>query len=330
MEFNRSQDYKKEDGLNDLITFFAGTVAHLPEVKLDKLIYIAHLYHYANFGELLTKTRFFSLAYGPHAPIIRSASKRLIENKFIYLVESRTSSDSVYSNPCLIIKVCGLKDTNLSSPCLNTLREVMEHWGDRPYEHILDYTARTIPYLSTSYREPIDWTLSRPHRELKYALSYPKRVCTHSFVEEPETPVNQSNACSQGGPVSVNEVAEIYLAICGGHPDKIPSQEYLGFDLQSVLHALDEPGDKGEGGSKKCPTEIEKAAQLTHSLLNSLSFKSFSARVALKTGMFFLRRLGYSFDGDILEEHWPDGNSYEIFKEWFGKVTVKIDIKQKS
>lgn len=329
MVLNRAQDNKQNDGLNDLITFFASTVAHLSEVKLDKLLYIAHLYHYANFGELLTKTRFFSLAYGPHAPIIRSASKRLFENKSLYLMESRTSSDPVYSNPCRIIKACSPENARLSSSCLNTAQAVMEDWGDKPYEQILDYTTRTIPYLSTAYRDPIDWTLSRPHREFKYALSYPERVCIHHFVQGPETPLDQSNVCNQEVAVSIKEVAEIYLSICGVPPEKIPSRKYLGFDLQPVLHALYQAGDKSKNSAKKCPTEIEKAAQLTYSLWDSMAFKSTSSRVALITGMFFLKKLGYSFDGDILEDHWPDGTSYDVFKEWFGMVTIKIDINQK-
>jgi hypothetical protein len=325
MESHRSKDKRRNEALNDLIAFFAGTVTHLPEVKLDKLIYIAHLYHYANYGELLTNTRFFSLSFGPHAPIIRSATKRLVQSKSITLMDSRTSSDPVYSNPCWILRGEGPREENLSSPCLKTLREVMVDWGDRPYEDIVDYTTRTIPYLSTPYREPIDWTLSRPFRELKQALSYRERVCIHHFVEEPEKSVQHSNACRKGEPVSISEVAEIYLAVCGEHPDKIPSREYLGFDLQSVLHALDQVEKKRVGGSNKHPAEIEKAAEITDSIMMSLSFRSFSARVALKTGMFYLRKRGYCFDGDVLEEHWPESNSHETILEWYGRMSVKVD-----
>jgi len=326
MEFNRSQKSKQNDALDDLITFFAGTVVHLPEVKLDKLIYIAHLYYYAKSGELLTKTRFFSLSYGPHAPTLRSALRRLIENKSISLKESRTSSDPVYSNPCLIIKACGPKNKNLSSSSLHALRDVLEDWGDKPYDLILEYTARTIAYLSTSYREPIDWTSSRPYHELTHVLPYPERLSIHKFVEKHETPAPRSDARCQEVPLSVHEVAEIYLALCGEHPDKIPSREYLGFDLQSVHHALDKQAGKNEGSYKHLD-EIEKASQIADALFTALSFRSLSARVALKTGMFFLRKKGFSFHDDVLEEHWPDDNSYEILKEWFGRVSVRVDTK---
>ena len=90
--------------MKHIITHFACTVQHLLEVKLDKLIYIANLYHYSNHGELLTDIRFFSLSFGPHAPIIRSILNELTEGDVIYLMDSRTSTDPVYSNPCKIIK----------------------------------------------------------------------------------------------------------------------------------------------------------------------------------------------------------------------------------
>jgi hypothetical protein len=139
----------------------------------------------------------------------------------------------------------------------------------------------------------------------------------------PETPVQQPGAFGQEAQVSIHEVAEIYLAACGEQPDQIPSREHLGFDLQAVFGALDKRVDRQESGSRKHPDEIEQAAQITDSLLATLSFRSLSARVALRTGMFFLRKQGYSFDGDIMEEHWPAGNSYEILKEWFGRVKCK-------
>ncbi len=327
MESNGSQNNNKNDRLKDLITYFARMVAHLPEVKLDKLIYISQLYHYSNSGELLTKTRFFGLSYGPHAPLIRSTLKKQLDNKSLYLTESRTSSDPVYSNPCLIIKSSEQNDKNLSCLCLNTLREVVEDWGDKPYEHILDYTARTIPYLSTFYREPISWSLIQPYRDLKYALSLPQRVQIHRFVEEPEKARFQHHTYSDWCPVSINEVVEIYLALCGQLPDKIPSQGYLGFNLQNVLYAFDKLRNKNQHATGKYPTEIDRAAQLTTSLLNHMSFKSYSSRVALKTGMLFLKKLCYSFGGDVLEYHWPDGNSHKILKKWFSRVSVKVDTK---
>jgi len=316
------QKYGAHNNLKNLIAYFACTVSHLQEVKLDKLIYIANLYHYANYGELLTRARFFSMSYGPHAPMVRSAVKKQIEEKTLYLEESRTSSDPVYSNPCLIIRSCEPNDNDLSSMCLNTLQEVVQEWGDKPYKSILDYTTRTIPFLATRYREPIDLTQIEPFHNLKHALSLPARIQIHQFVDDPDKAICNGMTGGDFMAVSINEVAEIYLALCGGLPDRIPSQSWLGFDLQAINLAMRK---LNEDISDKHPAEFEKAAQLTVNLLDSMSFRSYSGRVALKTGMLFLKRHGYCFGGDVLEDHWPDGNSPGILRDWFCRVSAKVD-----
>jgi hypothetical protein len=316
------QKYGVHNNLKNLIAYFASTVPHLQEVKLDKLIYIAQLYHYANYGELLTLARFFSMSFGPHAPTIRSTIKTQIEEKTLYLEESRTSSDPIYSNPCMIIRSFEPQDKDLSSLCLNTLQEVVQEWGDKPYKSILDYTTRTIPFLATCYREPIDLTQIMPFHTLKHALSLPARIQIHKFVEDPEKAISDDMTCGDFMAVTINEVAEIYLALCGGRPDRIPSQSWLGFDLQAINFAMRK---LNEDVSEKHPAEFEKAAQLTVNLLDSMSFRSYSGRVALTTGMLFLKRHGYFFGGDVLEDHWPEGNAPRILRKWFRRVSAKVD-----
>lgn len=330
MMSNGPKHNNEKDNLEDLIIFFARRVVHMPEVKLEKLIYIAQMYHYSDYGELLTKTRFFSLSYGPHAPLIRSTLKKLLENKSIYLAESRTSPDPVYSNPCMIVKSSVQTDNKLCDLHLNTLRKVAEDWGDKHYERILDYTTRTIPYVSTFFKYPILWTLIRPYPNLKHALSLLQRVQIHKFVEDPEEAMPHHETCSEGCPISINDVMEIYLALCGELPDKIPSRGSLGFNLQTIFDAFDRMRDPCESGIEKCSLKINKAARLTYCLLNSMSFRSYSSRVALKTGMLYLKKLGYSFARDVLEDHWPDGHSYEILEKWFGKVSVRIEEQGKN
>lgn len=312
---------RQNDTLGSLITYLAGAVAHLPQVKLDKLIYIAQLYHYSNFGELLTRTRFFSLSYGPHAPVLRSAISTQLDNKAICYEESRTSSDPVYSNPCLIIKSCKPGNATLSSRCLETLEKVIGDWGDKPYERILDYTVRTMPYLSTCYRERIDWALIRPYRDLKLALPRSERIKLHHFVERPEDTIWHCHDFSEKDRVTINEMVEIYLALCGANPERIPSPEYLGFNLEAALFALDQLNSKHDC-HERCPTKMGKAAGLADLIFNSMSFRSYSARVALTTAMLFLRKSGQSFYMDALEDHWPSGNSYISFMEWFGKFST--------
>jgi hypothetical protein len=205
------------------------------------------------------------------------------------------------------------------------MREVVEDWGDKSFEDILDYTTRTIPFLSTTYREHIDLTMIKPLRGLKRALSLPQRVQIHKFMQVPEESVGEDFAYSDSCPVSINEVAEIYLALCGDLPDRIPSREHFGFNAQAVLEAFGTVDDKNEDRKEKYPAEIVRAAKLTDFLLDSICFRQYSSRVALKTGMLFLKRSGYSFDGDILEESWPQENDYKSLREWFSRVSVKVD-----
>ena len=325
MNFNRAQLENEQGALKDLITYLACSVSHLLEVKLQKLIYIAQLYHYSNYGDLLNRTRFFSLSYGPHAPTIRFAIKEQLESNAIHLEESRTSTDPVYSNVCMIIKSREPRDNRLSDRCLNTMTEVIEDWGDESFEHILDYTTRTIPFLSTTYREHIDLTLTRPIRGFKTALSLPERARIHKFMEAPEETVGQDIAHSESCPISINEVAEIYLALCGDLPERTPSREHLGFNAQAVVAALGTVDERNQHTKEKYPTDVDMAARLTDSLLDSICFKHYSGRVALKTGMLFLQRSGHSFNGDALEESWPEGNDCKRIGEWFHRVSVKAD-----
>ncbi len=309
--------------MKHIITHFACTVPHLLEVKLDKLIYIAHLYHYSNHGELLTDIRFFSLSYGPHAPIIRSIISELTEKGVIALMDSRTSTDPVYSNPCKIIKAKDHHKDKLPIPWQNTLTRVEEEWGNKSFEDILDYTTRTIPFLSTPYRMQIDWKTIPLFDGLKRILSLDQRAQVHRFIdqpmERPERPGLVGGYVNESDPVSVNEIAEIYLALQGNLPEKIPSQDTLGFDAQDVVSAVRTLTGKHE----KHLTVIDKAAHLTSFLINSMSFKSYSGRVAIMTGILLLKRSGYSIDGDLLEESWPKGNDFDSVREWFGKVSIE-------
>ena len=323
MEFT-SKHNKGRDTLKDIITFFGCTIPHLPEVKLDKLVYIAQLYHYSNYGELLTGTRFFSLSYGPHAPAIRFTVEEQLARDAIYLERSRTSADPTYSNPVMIIRSCESKDSKLPPSCLNTLREVVQDWGEKNFKDILHYTTRTIPFLSTSFREHIDLTTIDRFHGLKHALSLPQRVRIHRFVEANDEGVGQDIAYCESCPASINEVVEIYLALRGDPPEDIPSREYLGFDAQAVLEAFASVDDRKKERTGKQANDIDNAAQLTYSLINSMSFKHYSARVALTTGILLLKRSGYSFTKDTLEENWPQGTDYETLRAWFKGVSEKI------
>jgi len=322
MEVDYALDEEDKEGLKVLVTYFGSKVSHLQEVKLDKLIYIAQLYHYANYGELLTKIPFFSLSRGPHAPAIRSVIKEQLESRAIYLKVVPSNKDPF--NPCLIIRSHELKDKIQYTACLNTLREVLEDWGDKHFKDILDYTTRTIPFISTTYRDPIDLTRTQPLKDLKCVLSLSERISIHQFVQAPEGPYDRGIGRDGSHPLSVIEVAEIYLALCGVLPGKIPSRKHLGFNIQAVLEAFGTLDEKNEDGASKHFMDIHKATQLTDALMNSKGFGHLTHRVALKAGMLFLRRLGYSFEKNDLEEEFPLPYDYKTLREWFAKVSVKV------
>jgi len=323
MQVNHALDEEDREILEGLITVFGSKVSHLQEVKLGKLIYIAQLYHYANYGKLLTKIPFFSLSRGPHAPAIRSAIKEQLESHAIYEKVARSNKDPF--NPCLIIRSHIVKDKRLNTACLNTVREVLEDWGNKPFKDILDYTTRTIPFISTTYREPIDLTRSQPSAGLKGVLSVPERIRIHHFVRSPEDELDLVVSHNGFYSQSISTVTEIYLALCGDLPEKIPSRKHLGFNLQAVLDAFGILDEKNKEGTGKYLTDIDRAAHLTHALLNSKSFRHVNHKVALKSGMLFLKGLGYSFQPNDLEENSTHLNDYEILRKWFARVSIKVE-----
>jgi hypothetical protein len=144
-------------------------------------------------------------------------------------------------------------------------------------------------------------------------------------VQAPAEAVGDASGCiCDFYPVSINEVAEIYLAVCGDLPDEVPSREHLGFDAQAVVEALGTLDEKSRDGTERYPTDIDKAAQLTSALLKSRSFKCHNELVALRTGMLFLKRHQYSFDRKVLQEKPPEGHDYEMLRQWFGRASAKL------
>jgi len=316
-------DKEEKESLKNLIVYFGCRIPCLQEVKLTKLIYIAQLYHYSNYGKLLTKLPFVNFSYGPHAPAIRSVIKEQLESNAIYLEKCLTETEQAFSNPCLIIRSCESKEGELSEPCLNTIIEVIQDWRDKTFRQVLDYTVRTIPFISTAYRDYIDLARIQPSQRLKSGLSLPQRIQLHRFVHRPESAVGQASGyISKACPVSINEVAEIYFAMCGDLPEEVPSQDHLGFNAQAVLEALGTLDEKSRDGMEKYLTDIDKAAQLAAALLNPRNFKCHNELVALKTGMLFLRRLGYSFDRKVLQENSPQRYDYKKLRQWFSWASI--------
>lgn len=318
-----------KDILMNLIDYFASTVPHLQDVKLNKLIYIAHLYHYAEHGKLLTKTRFFSLSYGPHAPAIRSALNDRLADNVVCLKESRTSTDPVYSNPCLIIESCRQRQPCLPGAYVNTIEEVVENWSGKDFRWILDYTTRTFPYLATTYREHIDFKNIEPSPALRQILPLAQREWLHRFVKNPEDVQNERFNYGDPEMLSASEIGEIYLALCGDPPDKFPDKDHLGFNARGVIKAISSAKNTTSDPAENSVNNIDRAARLAHTIIDSMSFKTFSGRVALISGMLFLNKNGYRFNGDVMEKTWPQSNFYPELRDWFQAINNPFTTQNK-
>ena len=321
MTVNFALDEEGKKVLKGLSIYFASRVSHLQEVKLGKLIYITQLYHYANYREIFTQIPFFSFSRGPHAPAIRFVIKEQLEDREIYLKVARSTKDPF--NPCLIIRSHKLGGKRLSAEWLNTAEEVFEDWGNKRFGEILDYTTRTIPFLSTRYRGTIDMTRIRLLNDLKIVLSLPERIWIHQFIQAPAGEHDQVIGRRGSNTVSVKEVAEIYLSLCGDYPEKIPSRKHLGFSVQAILEALRGLDSKDKPITANYLNHIDLATQLTDKLINSNCFREVNYKVALKTGMFFLKRVGYCFKKNELEKNFTMIYDYQTLKEWFTRVSIK-------
>ncbi len=321
MQVSYALDRKEKDRLKDLITFFGFRVPHLQMVKVDKMIYIAQLYHYADYGELMTSVPFLSLSRGPHSPVIRSLMEELIESETIYIEQNRSEIEA--ANPCLLIK-CDIPGTgHLPGRCLNTLEGVLAKWGEEKFGKVLDYFTRTIPFLSTPYKEPIDFKKIAPFSGLKEVLALPQRTLIHRFVHSPGGDAGDASTLDHDpSPVTIHEVVEIYLCLCGATPQGIPSPACRGFDGKKVVEILETLGDTNGSGPGQRETDVSRAARCAELLARSRCFRHENEQVALQVGRLFLKKRGYSLEQRPVETNSLKGNGYEEIRAWFEGISA--------
>jgi len=318
MQGSHTLDRKEKDRLKDLVTFFGFRVPHLQMVKVDKMIYIAQLYHYSTYGELLTDVPFLSLSRGPHSPVIRSFMEELIERKVIYIEQNRSEIES--ANPCLLIKSDTPGTDHLPGTCLHTLETVLEEWGKEKFGKVLDYFTRTISFLSTPYKEAIDFKKIQPFAGLREVLALPQRRLIHRFVQYPGEAVDdESDFDLAPSPVSMQEVVEIYLCLCDTKPQGILSSEYRGFDGKTLVEILERLGDTNGSGQSEKETDVSRAARYTELLARSRCFRHENEKVAFQVGRLFLKKRGYSLDQRLGGTNSLKGHA-EI-KAWFEGIS---------
>ena len=323
MDVRHDLKRREKSCLKDLITYFGSRVFHLQMVKVDKMIYIAQLYHYATHGELMTEIPFLSFSRGPHSPGIRSIMEELLERDIIYIEQNRSEIES--ANPCLLIKCDNPSVENLSASCLHTLEEVLQDWGEKKFGPVLDYITRSIPYISTAYKERIDFRKIRPSPHLKKVLALRQRTWIHRFVQSPgEATGTEIDPDPDPFSVSIHEVAEIYLCLCGTAPHGILRPEHLGFDARRVLEVLDGLERRNGYGPEQEAKDVNKAAKLTELLVSSNCFGQKNRRVAFQTGLLFLKKRGFSFEEDLLGTISSKEYRYEEIKAFFQRIGTRV------
>ena len=129
--------------------------------------------------------------------------------------------------------------------------------------------------------------------------------------------------------LSASEIAEIYLALCGDPPDKIPYKDHLGFNSRAVVKAISSAKNNTPDPAEKSVTNIDRAASLAHTIIDSMSFKTFSGRVALISGILFLSKNGYRFNENVMEESWPQSYFYPVLRDWFQTINNPIATQNK-
>jgi hypothetical protein len=314
---------EERNRLQDLITYFGSRVPHLQMVKVDKMVYIAQLYHYSTYGERITSVPFVSLSRGPHAPDIRSIMEELLERNIIYTEQNPSEIES--ANPCLLIKYDDTDTGHLPDSCLNTLQEVIEDWGQKKFGKVLDYFTRTMPFLSTPYKDSIDFRKNPPSHQIKEVLPLSRRMQIHRFIHSPEEAMwDKNDSGRDAAGVSLSEVVETYLCLCGTGPQAIVSREHLGFDIRAVSAALAAPGGTGVQGSSGQEEDLSRAAKLTESLVHARCFNHENEKVAFWAGMFFLKKRGYVLGKDFQGGIFPKAYEYETIKAYFRRISGTV------
>jgi hypothetical protein len=310
----------KEIGpLKYLNTYFAATVSHLQEVKLGKLIYITQLYHCEKYGEPFSHLAFYSFSRGPYAPDLKAVIKAQIEMHEIYFKVARSTNEPF--NPCLILRAHKLDANRLPETLMNTAKKVSKDWGHKPFREILDFAARTIPYVATRFRSPIDFKTWAAYRDLTAVLSLQERIWIHDFVKAPEGEHNHLAGKGAQENVTIREIVEIYLALCGDRPDSIPARKNLGFNAHDLQHAVHDRSRRDTG-----QTRIEHAAHLADALMTAGSFAKSNQQVALKTGLLYLKKRGYFLMKDQLSTGSDAVNDFQSAKKWFARVSSSNQI----
>jgi len=152
----------KRPVLNDVIVYFAFEIPNLSEAKLNKIIFLADLYHYANRGHRITSVPFRNYLHGPWSSIIAQTAQESDGRDIrIEIVHSQRKGDMMIIRP-------NVPQTTIDLPkeAIHTVKEVAHQWGQLSLTEVIEFAKRTPLFVSTPFGEVIDFERVPPSPDL--------------------------------------------------------------------------------------------------------------------------------------------------------------------
>lgn len=183
-----AQKKEERDNLRDVIVYLAFKVPGLSEAKLNKLIFLADLYHYAKSGKRLTKVPFKHFHHGPWSPEI---AEEAFSGDGEYL-RVETVLTKRYGHVQVIKPKVDLAEVDLTDEEMATLAEVVREWGKKDLPEIIKHSKRTLVFMGTPYKNIIRFESFPPDPSLRDVLSIKQERAIHRFVEKHKDLVGRS------------------------------------------------------------------------------------------------------------------------------------------
>jgi len=166
--------------LQNVIVYLAFKVKNLSKAKLNKLIFLADLYHYSKHGQRITEVPFLHYHHGPWSIVVeQEAMENDGEQICLKEIESSTKGEVLIIKPNV-----RRTQVKLSPEYIKTLDEVIRDWGGKPYREIVDYVKRTTLFTSTRFKSRIEFRNIRPSIESRRILSAAEERDLTNFLNQ--------------------------------------------------------------------------------------------------------------------------------------------------
>jgi len=126
----------------------------LSQTRLMKLLYLAELYHKELYGRRITNADFVSWTYGPYSHAVALAEEGLREAGFIDLEPRETARGYTARVPRPKVAVRNLQ---LQDSVREVLALVLEEWGTKTTDKLVEFAKATVPFLIAEKGEPLDF-----------------------------------------------------------------------------------------------------------------------------------------------------------------------------